>query len=213
MLTWAVRMSSPYREKLDRTTANQGAISQPPDRKKMAFNILLTPQKIQRWIKFLLRAIQYFASACLILFLIRLYTTGQKETSKQLILRQRTDNREPSTNKRDVQCPGNMFISRKRCLPCPLGHFSFPGWSECQPWLNCNTISLQVRPRARILGGLTKQVWLAGWNGYQVVYSNCSRSSPGFTEKCLHGIKMMEQLQGVFVSRLIGMCYEKVEVS
>ena len=174
----------------------------------MAFNILLSPQRIQRRIKFLLRAIQYFASACLILFLIRLYTTGQKETSKQLILRQRTDNREPSTNKRDVQCPGNMFISRKRCLPCPLGHFSFPGWSECQPWLNCTTISLQVRPRARI-GGYRKQVWLAGWNGYQVVYSNCSWSR----RKCLHGMKIMEQLQGVFVSRLIGLCYEKVEVS
>ena len=178
----------------------------------MVFNILSTPQRIQRRIKLLLRAIQYFASACLILFLIRLYTTGQKETSRHLILRQRTDNGDVSTDKRGVQCPANMFISRNRCLPCPLGHFSFPGWSECQPWLNCITIPLQVRPRARV-GGYRKQVWLANWSGYQVVYSNCSRSSPGFTEKCLHGIKMMEQLQGVFVSRLIGMCYEKLEVS
>ena len=41
-------------------------------------------------------------------------------------------------------CGDNTFISPSGCLPCPNGTFSFPGWTECKPFLDCSEIASQV---------------------------------------------------------------------
>ena len=110
-----------------------------------------------------------------------------------------------------VTCSANTFISRESCLPCPNGTFSFPGWRKCEPLLNCSEIALQVQNRQRMHGGFTKQLWLAEWKGHQVAYLKCKRL--GVKTRCLRGMTRMEKLQSPFVTRLIGKCYEKLEVN
>ena len=108
-------------------------------------------------------------------------------------------------------CSEGMFISPNGCLPCPNGTFSFPEWTECKPLLNCSEIASHVHGKQRILGGFTKQIWLAEWKGHEVVYLTCLR--PSARKRCLRGMTLMEKLQSPFVTRLIGKCYERFEVS
>ena len=107
-------------------------------------------------------------------------------------------------------CSDGMFISPNGCLPCPNGTFSFPDWTECKPFLNCSEIASQVHSKRRILGGFTKQIWLADWKGHEVVYLKCRG---GAMQRCLRGMTMLEKLQSPFVTRLVGKCYEHSEVS
>ena len=109
-------------------------------------------------------------------------------------------------------CSSSMFATRDGCVPCPRGKFSFPGWSECTTWLNCSEIALQVHPRKRFRDGVTKHVWLADWKGYKVVFINCSRSVHK-RDACVSRMSIMDQIQGEFVTRLIGNCPDKLQVS
>ena len=168
--------------------------------------LLSTLNNIQYWTKLFCRAIQYFSSVCLVLLLIRASCTDQKDTAGVIGSRQQVVNGTSSL------CPANKYKSREICLPCPRGHFSFRGWSKCRAWLNCTAISLEVRTEA-LMGGYTKVIYIADWNGHRVVYSKCSRKEREFRERCMHGMRMMEQLQSDFVTRLIGVCYERLEVS
>lgn len=107
-------------------------------------------------------------------------------------------------------CPSNFHLVDGNCVRCPRGQFSFQGWIACLQWLDCANIALDVRIRRRIgvPGHLNavKEVYLADWNGYDVVYSKCA--SDVFYEDCLHGMRMVEGLQGSeFVVQLIGICY------
>ena len=110
-----------------------------------------------------------------------------------------------------AECSESKFISPDGCQPCPNGTFSFPGWTECKPYLNCSEIASHVHSKRRILGGFTKQVWLADWKDHEVVYLKCLR--PGVVKRCLRGMTTLEKLQSPFVTRLIGKCYERFEVS
>ena len=168
--------------------------------------LLSTLNNIQYWTKLFCRAIQYFSSVCLVLLLIRASCTDQKDTAGVIGSRQRVVNGTSS-------CPANKYKSREICLPCPRGHFSFRGWSKCRAWLNCTAIFLEVRSEAHSIGGYTKVNYIADWSGHRVVYSKCSRNGREFKERCMHGMRMTEQLQSDFVTRLIGVCYEKLEVS
>ncbi|KAJ7337125.1 hypothetical protein OS493_009977 [Desmophyllum pertusum] len=110
-----------------------------------------------------------------------------------------------------MACSDNTVLAPEGCLPCQNGTFiSFSGWSECEPLLNCSNIALHVHPRKRIFGSFTKQIWLADWKSHQVIYMNCSR--PFLKTKCLRGMTRLEQLQGPYVTRLIGRCYDKLEM-
>ena len=113
-------------------------------------------------------------------------------------------------NGRKPECPSNFHLVNGNCERCPRGQFSFQGWIACLQWLGCANIALDVRIRRRIgiPGHLNavKEVYLADWNGYDVVYSKCA--SEMFYEDCLHGMKMVEGLQGSeFVVQLVGICY------
>ena len=96
-------------------------------------------------------------------------------------------------------------------MPCPNGTFSFPGWTECKPFLDCSEIALQVHLKQNVFRGITKVKWMAEWRGHEVVYMKCA--SRGFSKRCLRGMTRMETFQGPFVTRLIGRCYDKQEVS
>ena len=108
-------------------------------------------------------------------------------------------------------CSEGMFLSPNGCLPCPNGTFSFPGWIECKPFLDCSEIASHVHSKQRIIGGATKQIWLADWKDHEVVYLKCRR--PRVQKHCLRGMTILEKLQSPFVARLIGKCYESFEVS
>lgn len=114
------------------------------------------------------------------------------------------------------ECPSNFYVVGETCVRCPPGQFSFQGWIACLHWLDCANIALDVRIRKRIgiPGHLNavKEIYLADWHGYDVVYSRCA--SNVYFEDCLHGMKMLEGLQGSeFVPQLLGTCYnENIEV-
>jgi len=164
-------------------------------------------QKMQLMVKRLCRAIQLCSTTTLVIFVIYVYYTSggtQWDGAPQNVLR-------PMPPR--AACSSNMFATQQGCVPCPGGTFSFPEWSECTPWLNCSEIALQVYPRRRLTGGITKPIWLADWKGHQVVLINCSARGGKKRQSCTNGISIMEQIQGEFVTRLIGRCREKLQVS
>lgn len=111
-----------------------------------------------------------------------------------------------------MECSTNMFATRKGCMPCPRETFSFFGWNECITWLNCSEIADQVHPIKRFHHGITKRVWHAEWNGYHVVFTNCSARDAQKRELCSKGMTNLEQIQGEFATRLIGNCPEKLQI-
>ena len=105
-------------------------------------------QKIQFVLKRLCRAITFCSTTALVVFIIYVYytrggTEGDGAPQKVSVMR-------PLPTQ--AECSSNMFASRKGCFPCPLGAFSFPGWSECKPWLNCLEIALEVHLIRRLTG-------------------------------------------------------------
>ena len=118
---------------------------------------------------------------------------------------------------RHSECAANFIPLRNHtCVRCPSGHFSLRGWVACLPQLNCVDISHDVRTRRRLGSpghlNAVKDVFLADWFGYDVVYSRCR--SAMFADDCLRGMEMVERLQASeFVVQLIGMCHESLEVS
>lgn len=110
-----------------------------------------------------------------------------------------------------TECPANTRATCEGCVPCPPEMFRLPGWKDCIPWLNCSDIAVQVHLRRRFTHGVTKRVWRAEWNGYDVVLINCS-SRKSKRENCLRGLTNLKLLQGEFVTRVIGNCPEKFQV-
>ena len=170
--------------------------------------------KIPYRLKFLCKVVLCVALVFLVLILIYAYDGDPAATLITSDEKQR-DNVPRHVKKQAItSCSDNMFISRDGCLPCPNGTFSFSGWRKCEPLLNCSDIALEVQNRQRIHGGLTKQLWLAEWRGIKVnkvAYLKCKGA--GVKTRCLRGMTRLEKLQSPFVTRLIGKCYENLEVN
>ena len=164
--------------------------------------------KIQHWLKLLCRVIYYSSTLSLVLLFIYVYYSQVIGTLKISDAIKINPVAFPATKEQNMTCSDNTVLTREGCLPCPNGTFSFSGWSECEPLLNCSDIALHVHPR-KLIRTYMKEIWLADWKGHQVIYVNCSRSKT----ICLHGMTRLEQLQGPYVTRLIGMCYNKIVVS
>ena len=163
-------------------------------------------------LKRLCRVIYYSSTVSLVLLFIYVYYTSQVISTLKISDAIKINTVAfPATKEQNMACSDNTFSTPEGCLPCPNGTFNFSGWSECEPLLNCSNIALHVHPRKRIFGSFTKQIWLADWKSHQVIYMNCSR--PFLKTKCLRGMTRLEQLQGPYVTRLIGRCYDKLEVS
>ena len=157
----------------------------------------------------------YLTPIPLMLLTYYLLFSGKKTTRRNDTHRGRQAGSTGSTFK--PECPSNFHLIHGTCVRCPRGEFSFQGWIACLQWLDCHSIALDVRIRRRIgiPGHLNavKEIYLADWHGYDVVYSRCA--SDVYYEDCLHGMKMVEGLQGSeFVVQLIGICYsENLEVN
>ena len=164
--------------------------------------------KLQNRLKLLLRVIYYYCTVSLVLLYIYVYYGYVNGTLK--INGEIKQNAE-TFHTQNISCSDNTFPTPNGCAPCINGTFGFSGWSECEPLLNCSDIALQVHLKERMFRGMVKEKWLADWKGHRVVYVNCS--SARVKTQCLRGMTRMEQLQGPFVTRLIGRCYQKLEVS
>ena len=150
----------------------------------------------------------YLTPIPFILLTYYLLFSGRKATRRNETQKGRQNGSD--SNKRKPECESNFHVVDGNCVRCPRGQFSFQGWIACLQWLDCTNIALDVRTRRRIgiPGHLNavKEVYLADWHGYNVVYSKCV--SDLYYEDCLHGMQMVEGLQGSeFVVQLIGICY------
>ena len=164
----------------------------------------------QHRLKQLCRAI-YYSSVIFLLFLYIYVYYGHITSTLEIRNKRKRNPTAFHTNTRNITCSANRFPTRNGCEPCPNGTFSFPGWKKCEPFLNCSDIAFQVQKEKELRGGLTKQLSLADWKGHKVAYLKCKRE--GVRTRCLNGMTRLEKLQGPFVTRLIGKCYENLEVS
>ena len=171
--------------------------------------MLFPVYKMQYNLRRLLRAIQCLSTAALVIFIIHVYFIRSGTQSDGASIKNNATTLVPSR----MVCLSNTFATRKGCMPCPQGTFSFPDWSKCTPWLNCSQIALQVHPTTRILRGATKLLWRAEWKGHQVVFVNCTPIETNRGGRCARGISIIERIQGEFATRLIGTCPDKLQVS
>ncbi|XP_060926904.1 protein O-mannose kinase [Limanda limanda] len=89
------------------------------------------------------------------------------------------------------------------CLP---RHFKMVLMKNCTPWLTCPQIRAEVR-RLKLIGqGAVKKVFLAEWRTQKVALSHLS--SLDYLEDFLHGLSMLQALQGPLVVQLVGFCPE-----
>lgn len=89
---------------------------------------------------------------------------------------------------------------------CPPGHFKMTTMRNCTPWLQCSQIKAEVRPLKLVGQGAVKQVYLSEWRGQKVALSRLA--SPDYQEDFLHGLSMLQALQGPRVVQLVGFCLE-----
>lgn len=165
--------------------------------------------KIKRRLRPWCRPMQYSCTISLAIFTIFVYFISGGELLGS-IPRWEVRNAKADWNVR--VCPSNTVPALESCAKCPFGTFSFAGWSECKPWLNCSQISQQVQSTSRFHHGVTKLVWHARWNGHHVVFVNCSTRDAVKRDRCSKGLSNLEQIQGEFATRLIGRCHEKLQV-
>ncbi|XP_028319522.1 protein O-mannose kinase [Gouania willdenowi] len=89
---------------------------------------------------------------------------------------------------------------------CAPQHFKMASMKNCTPWLQCSQISAQVRQLKLIGQGAVKKVYLAEWRGQKVALSRLS--SLEYLQDFLHGLSMLQALQGPQVVQLVGFCLE-----
>ncbi|CAB1424689.1 unnamed protein product [Pleuronectes platessa] len=92
---------------------------------------------------------------------------------------------------------------RGGCLP---RHFKMVLMKNCTPWLQCSQIRAEVRKLKLIGQGAVKKVFLAEWRAQKVALSKLS--SLDYLEDFLHGLSMLQALQGPQVVQLVGFCLE-----
>ncbi|KAJ8335712.1 hypothetical protein SKAU_G00390540 [Synaphobranchus kaupii] len=89
---------------------------------------------------------------------------------------------------------------------CPPRHFKMGTMKNCSPWLQCPAVRTEVRKLKMIGQGAVKQVFLSEWRGHKVAVSKLS--SLEYREDFLHGLAMLQALQGPHVVLLVGLCVE-----
>ncbi|KAM9338579.1 protein O-mannose kinase isoform 1-T2 [Symphorus nematophorus] len=89
---------------------------------------------------------------------------------------------------------------------CPPQHFKMVTMKNCTPWLQCSQINTEVRKLKLIGQGAVKKVYLAEWRGQKTALSKLA--SLDYLDDFLHGLSMLEALQGPQVVQLVGSCLE-----
>ncbi|MEQ2214649.1 hypothetical protein XENOCAPTIV_015178 [Xenoophorus captivus] len=90
---------------------------------------------------------------------------------------------------------------------CLFRHFKLPAMKNCSPWLQCSQIKAEIRKIKLIGQGAVKKVYLAEWRGHKVALSELA--SLEYREDFLHGLSMLQALQGSLVVQLVGFCLEE----
>ncbi|XP_029372056.1 protein O-mannose kinase isoform X2 [Echeneis naucrates] len=96
-----------------------------------------------------------------------------------------------------------VVSSRIECAP---RYFKIATMKNCTPWLQCSQINAEVRKLKLIGHGAVKKVYLAEWKAQKVALSKLS--SLDYLEDFLHGLSMLQALQGPQVVQLVGFCLE-----
>ncbi|XP_051906098.1 protein O-mannose kinase [Hippocampus zosterae] len=89
---------------------------------------------------------------------------------------------------------------------CMAQHFKMPTMKNCTPWLQCPLLEAEVRKLKLIGQGAVKKVYLAEWKGQKVAVSKLSFLD--YSRDFLHGLSMLQALQGPLVVQLVGFCLE-----
>ncbi|KAF0031888.1 hypothetical protein F2P81_016443 [Scophthalmus maximus] len=89
---------------------------------------------------------------------------------------------------------------------CSPQHFKMVTMKNCTPWLQCSQIRAEVRKLKLVGQGAVKKVYLSEWRAQKVALSKLS--SPDYLEDFLHGLSMLQALQGHQVVQLVGFCLE-----
>ncbi|XP_023268407.1 protein O-mannose kinase [Seriola lalandi dorsalis] len=92
-------------------------------------------------------------------------------------------------------------------IGCQPQHFKMATMKNCTPWLQCSQINAEVRKLKLIGQGAIKKVYLAEWRTQKVALSKLS--SLDYLEDFLHGLSMVQALQGPHVVQLVGFCLEE----
>lgn len=104
-----------------------------------------------------------------------------------------------------------LYQTNEKLVPYHVGceprHFKMTTMKNCTPWLQCSQINAEVRKLKLIGQGAVKKVFLAEWRGQKVALSNLS--SLDYQEDFLHGLSMLQALQGPQVVQLVGFCLEE----
>ncbi|XP_028457613.1 protein O-mannose kinase isoform X1 [Perca flavescens] len=101
------------------------------------------------------------------------------------------------------QTDEQLVSSHVGCVP---QHFKMATMKNCNPWLQCSQINAEVHKLKLIGQGAVKEVYLAEWRGQEVALSKLS--SLDYLEDFLHGLSMLQALQGPQVVQLLGFCLE-----
>ncbi|XP_030005231.1 protein O-mannose kinase isoform X2 [Sphaeramia orbicularis] len=101
------------------------------------------------------------------------------------------------------QSGGQQMSSPSGCLP---QHFKMVTMKNCTPWLQCAQIKTEVRKLKLIGQGAVKKVYLAEWRAQKVALSELS--SLDYEADFLHGLSMLQTLQGPRVVQLVGFCLD-----
>ncbi|XP_034402830.1 protein O-mannose kinase [Cyclopterus lumpus] len=101
------------------------------------------------------------------------------------------------------QTDEQLLFSHVGCGP---RHFKMVTMKNCTPWLPCSQIHAEVRKLKLIGQGAVKKVYLSEWRGQKVALSQLA--SLDYREDFLHGLSMLQALQGPQVVQLVGFCLE-----
>uniref|UniRef100_A0A1A8BHS5 Protein O-mannose kinase n=1 Tax=Nothobranchius kadleci TaxID=1051664 RepID=A0A1A8BHS5_NOTKA len=112
-------------------------------------------------------------------------------------------------------CAAVIYLSQDKqqrhthagCLP---QHFKLTTMRNCTPWLQCSQIRAEVHKLKVIGQGAVKKVYLAEWTGHKVALSKLA--SLDYLEDFLHGLSMLQALQGSLVVQLVGFCLEDYSI-
>lgn len=91
-------------------------------------------------------------------------------------------------------------------MGCPPQQFKMATMKNCTPWLHCAQINAEVRKLKLIGQGVVKKVYLAEWRGQKVALSTLTLLN--YMDDFLHGLSMLQALQGPKVVQLVGFCLE-----
>ena len=104
--------------------------------------------------------------------------------------------------------------SSDRCVPCPSGSFSYPGWLTCRPYLTCDDLAGGAVRIARYLAsGAIKHVFLGHYtlhSSIPVAYAVSNQHPADFQN---HITVLKDLAPSPLVVQLLGHCQDKYVVT